>query len=139
MTGSFWNNRESNFREGLARVAERKDLEGRVEWLRTFPLQDLIKHRLISDTADKVLQLRELLRFLAVSSPDAWDAQQAVTSALLRQSPIFAASPNAVAVWLRWGELQASQIEGLPYRRDQFLSAPANRRLVSRAKPRCVL
>ncbi len=135
MPASFWNNREANYREDLARIAERKDLEGRVEWLRTFPLQDLIKHRLISDTADKVLQLRELLRFLAVSSPDAWDAQQAVTSALLRQSPIFAASPDAVAVWLRWGELQASEIECQPYDREQFLSALTNVRPLTRDNP----
>lgn len=134
MPASFWNNREADYREDLARIDERRDLARHVDWLKDFPIKELVKQHLLPETNDKIQELRELLKFLAVSSPDAWDAQQAVNSALLRQSTIFTASPNAVAAWLRWGELEAGAINCEPYQRDRFLATLHQVRTITREK-----
>src|SRR2546430_1640691 len=58
MPASFWNNREANYREDLARIAEREDLEGRVEWLRTFPMPEV--QRLCAEAGVAVVFIPEL-------------------------------------------------------------------------------
>src|ERR1700682_1063019 len=45
MPATFWTSLEANYREDLARLDERKDLATQVEWLKQFPIPDMIKRR----------------------------------------------------------------------------------------------
>jgi len=118
---SFWNNREQNFRDWLARQEERKALAEYIPWMKKFPLRAMIKMHWIADHSDPINQLEELLRYLGVASPVQW--QTMLQGTQWRQSPTFAADPAAVSAWLRQGEIQSAQIQCAPYDEARFRQA----------------
>jgi HTH-type transcriptional regulator / antitoxin HigA len=132
---SFWNNLEANYREDEARLDERRELAGHVRWLNEFPIKEMLRYRLITEPRDKVGQLRELLNFFGVSSPQAWQRQLAVSEAQFRQSTAFRVSESSLSVWLRWGELEARRLECEPFSADRFRQALVRIRLLTRDGP----
>jgi HTH-type transcriptional regulator / antitoxin HigA len=130
ISASFWLNLERRYREHEARSQEKERLEREGSWADRFPIAAMITHRLVPKTRSKADHMLELLKFFAVSSPPAWERQWASAEAAFRQSPAFTASPEAVSVWLRWGELQAESIRCRPYDPAQLEKAlPAIRKL----------
>lgn len=115
---SFWNNREQNYRDWLARQEERKNLLKCLSWMRQFPVSNMIKHGWIKKCNNRIDQLIELLRFYAIASPDQWE--NANRMAAFRKSPTFAANPASVSAWLRQGEIQAIQIASVPFDEGRF-------------------
>jgi len=65
---SFWNNRERRYRESLARREERKRLRGEVDWLKKFPIGQMIKAGWIKKHKDKADQVDTVLKFFGVNS-----------------------------------------------------------------------
>jgi len=118
---SFWNNREQNYRDWLARQEERKTLSKHITWMRKFPVSNMIKHGWITKFNNQIDQLIEILRFFAIASPDQWQNGNQMTA--FRQSPTFAANPAAVSAWLRQGEIQSAQIQCAPYDEAHFRQA----------------
>src|SRR5260370_24021921 len=41
LSATFWNDLETNYREDLARIDERKELEKQVDWLKEFPVREM--------------------------------------------------------------------------------------------------
>ncbi len=118
---SFWNNRERLYREALARQEEQKYLSEKVAWLDQIPVRDMIKHKWIHCYQDKVDQLREVLNFFAVASPEQWqELWGGGIHVNFRKSPAFQSHPGAVAAWLRRGEIEAAQIECAVYDAKKF-------------------
>lgn len=115
---SFWNNREQNYRDWLARQDERKALADYIPWMKKFPVRAMIKMGWIAEHNDPITQLEELLRYLGVASPVQWQAM--LQRALWRQSPTFAADPAAVSAWLRQGNILSNQIQCAPYDETLF-------------------
>lgn len=124
-SASFWVNAEAAYRHDLARFAEAKALEDRATWLERFPVKDLVREKVI-DNGPVARQVEQLLRFFGVGSPDAWEAGWGRVQASYRQAS-GGSSPEARAVWLRWGEVLASEMNPAVY------SPEAARRAVSRA------
>lgn len=125
---SFWNNLERNFRTRIAELAERMRLEDSVLWLRQFPVAALIRRGVLRETGDKVEQVRELLSFFGVASPNAWDSLWSEIQVAYRRSRTFQSSPGALSVWLRLGELAGQRLRCAPYDRARFRSALASAR-----------
>lgn len=125
---SFWNNLESNYRSRLAELEERRRLEDWVGWLRQFPVAALIRRGVLRETRDKVEQVRELLSFFGVASPNAWDILWSEVQVAYRRSRTFQSSPGALSVWLRLGELEGQRMRCGPYDRGRFRSALASAR-----------
>jgi HTH-type transcriptional regulator / antitoxin HigA len=115
ISASFWNNLEATYRAHLARERSAQEFEANAEWLDQFPLQDLIRNDLIQRGRTKAETFARLLAFFGVGSPSAWEAHWLSPSASFRSSPAFTSSPQAVAAWLRWGELVAANIETAPF------------------------
>lgn len=65
---SFWNNRERLYRENLAKREEEHNLKKMVNWLKNFPLKDMVRLGWVRGFRDRVQQLRELLNFFGVAS-----------------------------------------------------------------------
>jgi HTH-type transcriptional regulator / antitoxin HigA len=132
---SFWNNLERNYREQLAREEAEQGLQQETDWIKRFPIKQLVKYKVLKGTTFGGEQVKELLRFFGVSSPAAWSRYWTNAAVSFRQSPAFAVSPEAVAVWLRWGEIRANEIECQPFdARKVELALPDIRRL-SRKMP----
>jgi HTH-type transcriptional regulator/antitoxin HigA len=108
---SFWNNLERNYREALASLKERKALEAIEEWVKSFPVKELVKRNALAAFDDSVGMARALLQFFGVSSPSAWTQMWKAPEAAYRRSSAFKTSREATAAWLRLGELEAKKQE----------------------------
>jgi HTH-type transcriptional regulator/antitoxin HigA len=121
---SFWNRRERHYRESLARREEENELAEHLTWLNNIPVRDMAEHGWIEWFDDQVQQLREVLSFFGIASPEQWDDMWARRpAAAFRQSPAYQADPFAVAAWLREGERQAQRIDTAPFNEDGFREA----------------
>jgi len=118
----FWMNRESQYRETLAREAELESLERDLAWLDEIPIASMVKHKWIQKNQSKTEQAFEALKFFGVASVEAWRKQYTEPLAAFRASDKFDKSPGAIAAWLRQGERLASEIRTAPFDKITFRS-----------------
>ena len=119
----MWNNLEAQYREQLAKIKERKQLEADLEWLKTIPTKELIQRKVLEPLKDKVILLRDTLKFYGVSSVRAWQELWMKPAVSARRSQCFETFPGTASAWIRMGELQAQQIACQPYDRNRFKKA----------------
>lgn len=128
----FWNNLESNYREQLAKLAEREQLEKDLEWLKQIPVRELINRGEIEEQKEKVLQLREMLAFYGTSSVDAWHDIWDEPALAARRSQCFETRPGPASAWIRLGERAAQKVNGEPYNEIRFREALKDIRSLTR-------
>jgi len=128
----LWMNLESNHRLHVARRAEQDRLSSYVEWTSRFPLQALAKRGWIPSPCSKQEKARALLEFFGVSSPQAWEKQYEQLIVAYRKSPAFKSSREAVASWLRIGNLEAAEASTEPFDKTRFRDALAEIRGLTR-------
>src|SRR5216684_7170868 len=63
VAASFWNNREQQYREALARRKETKSLATQVSWLDKIPYKAMTKMGWIPETDNKIELIQHLLMF----------------------------------------------------------------------------
>jgi addiction module HigA family antidote len=122
-TARFWMNRESQYREALAREAELEALENDVEWLTEIPVTHMVKCGWMAKCKSKPAQVAEALKFFGVASVPAWRNQYAAPLAAFRASDKFEKKPGYVAAWLRYGERCADEIRTAPFDKAKFRAA----------------
>lgn len=118
----FWLNLEAAFRERLARRASLDVRSADVQWARRFPIAALAKRSALRRCSDGAEQLAEVLQFLGVASPAAWDRVIQKEAMAYRKARTGAGEATAQAAWLRIGEIRAGQITTRPYEQARFLS-----------------
>ncbi len=131
----FWNKREANYREFLARKKEQERLQKQVEWLKKLPLKAMMKLGWIEASGDKVTQLQLVLNFFGVASPKEWNELWSPSHLAFRKSPSFKSDPGAVAAWLRKGELQAQSITCAPFDEARFKEALQKAKALTITRP----
>ncbi len=131
ISATFWNRREQQYREDKARLQDQKHQEQQVDWIKQFPVSAMIKRGWIERYKDPVAQLREVLLFFGITSPDQWSA----ASAAFRQSGAFPVDEGAIDAWLRQGERKASRIECGPYNEHLFRQTLTQIRALTREPP----
>lgn len=131
----FWNNREVQYREALARHDETAQLRKQSVWLKKIPYRAMAKLGWIRLQSEPAQQLREVLGFFGVASTEQWQSVWASPSATFRASPAFAKDPGAVAAWLRKGELQAQAIPTSVYDASRFREALDQARALTNEPP----
>ena len=134
---SFWMNRERHYREALARRRERERLAEQIEWLKSIPLNEMIKKKWIRKYKDKVDQLVEVLGFYRIASPEQWGELESayVTNFRFRQSKASNVDYPALISWLRRGEIVASQMRCESFDLAKFRGALAKIRALTEAMP----
>ncbi len=120
---SFWNQREYQYREFLAREEEKERLREQVDWLNRVPVKSLIRLGWIEASKDKVTLLQHTLNFFGVATPQQWDEMWRESQPAFRKSRSFKSDPGAVAAWLRKGEIDAQRINCAPYNEAKFKEA----------------
>jgi HTH-type transcriptional regulator / antitoxin HigA len=128
----FWNNLESNYREQLARSAEREQMEQDLEWLKMIPVRELINRGEVEEQKDKVLQLREVLSFYGTSSVDAWHDIWDEPVVAARRSQCFESRLGSASAWIRLGERSAHKAECNSYDEKRFREALVKIRSLTR-------
>lgn len=138
IVAEFWNQREANYRSYLARNKERADLDSHSDWLKEFPIRDMINRGWIPDSRkSKTSQIIQLLNFFGVATPDQWVEGWTKQRLAFRKSMKLPIKVEATCVWLRKGEIEAEKIECKPYSREKLLAAlPVIRKLTLEKDPK---
>jgi addiction module HigA family antidote len=131
----MWNNLEAQYREQLAKTKERKQLETNLDWLKTIPTKELIQRKAIEPQKDKVLLLRETLKFYGLSSVSAWKDIWAKPAVAARRSKCFETCLGPASAWIRLGEIQTHQMDCLPFDKNTFIRAIEKIRLLTVKDP----
>ncbi|WP_275558404.1 ImmA/IrrE family metallo-endopeptidase [Streptomyces sp. 5-6(2022)] len=113
----LWNAREAAWRTQLAREEEEKALAEQVDWLDNFPLRELVSRNVLPDASKSVQNLRRLLDFFAVATPDVAQNLRLGYQAAFRRSTVLSRNEYATATWLRLAERQARERDCEPYDR----------------------
>jgi HTH-type transcriptional regulator / antitoxin HigA len=116
----FWNNLERQFQEDRTRFEEEMRLRSHLDWLKNVPVSHLVKLGWISKTGNKISQLKEVLQFFGVASPDQWETVWKEHQVAYRQTQCFAPCAESVSAWLRKGEIEARQITCAPFNVRRF-------------------
>jgi HTH-type transcriptional regulator/antitoxin HigA len=120
---SFWLKLEQHYRETLARLAEEQRFKSQVEWLKEFPIREMMNRGWLPLCNNKIEQVSATLKFFGVVSPDAWRVIWESKIIAYRKSTTPKSNFGAVTAWLRQGEVEAQKIECAPYDADTFRDA----------------
>lgn len=132
---NYWNNLEAQYREQLAKIEEREQLQSSIEWLKQIPVKELITRGFIEETREKVVLLRNVLAFFGVSSVEAWSEIWKQPAVAARRSSCFESRPGDAAAWIRQGEIKAHEIECEPFDKKRFKAVLQQIRLLTREQP----
>ena len=108
----IWLNLERDFQYNKARLEDLERLGEQVKEARAYPYAEMAKLGWVAVTRDPIERVRELLKYFGVASLDAVPKVQA---AAYRKSQKRDASPQALAAWLRKGELEAAEAKTKPF------------------------
>ncbi len=129
---SIWLGIESDYRLLLARQSEAERSKELSEWVKEFPVGELVRRGLFSKPSTIAETVSALLAFFGVGSIEAWQLKYNATSVAYRHSPSFQSNPNWLAAWLRLGEVRAEQSEIPDYNESEFRRALKTIRAISR-------
>ncbi|MDI1309724.1 MAG: ImmA/IrrE family metallo-endopeptidase [Methylotenera sp.] len=111
---SFWINRESQFRQDLARRQVAK-INSKVEsdWLKTLPIDDLVIKGWISNVSTTTDKIRACLKLFNVENIAEWTkaSEEKLASYAFKKSNSHKQEFGATATWLIQAEIIASEIE----------------------------
>lgn len=118
----FWLKLESNYREQLAREANKRELAAFVDWSRRFPYPVMAKLGYVTPTAKPEARAETLLRFFGVASPDQWKAVYADMESefSFRKSERTSDRIPVLSAWLRQGEIIAQSTSVGEFDADAF-------------------
>jgi addiction module HigA family antidote len=135
ISAQVWNALESNYRGHLSRLEESRQLQPHVGWASKALVRELIRRGCISQCADRVEQLREVLRFFGVASVTAWNTiwDQSAATAAYRKAKLEG-DPVALAAWMRIGELRAEEVTAEPFDREKLQRVLEEIRRLTREK-----
>lgn len=119
----FWLVRQADYDESRASQAAIQELESQVEWVRAFPVAEMLKRGWLPKKKDKASVVHELLKFFGIASPAEWHKRWHVSAVSFRESPAFKKSPEATSVWIRRGEQIANSISCHKYNKTAFIEA----------------
>ena len=120
---SIWLGIESNHRLHRAREAEAGEAAAKAEWVKMFPVRELVKRGCFPRPASDVDAVSKLLAFFRVGSVEAWNARYGLTNVAYRHSPSFRSNEAALATWRRLGEIEAESQECEDYGESCFRHA----------------
>jgi len=127
----FWMVRDFQYRQDSRRLAAAHQ-----EWVRRFPVSDMVKFGWLTPAPLPSSEATALLEFFNVPSVSAWheayDDIQAMVA--FRTSPSFDSHPPAVAAWLRQGEIEGDAIACDRWDAEKFAAALPGLRPLTRIK-----
>lgn len=119
----FWMRREQDYQEFFARRREHERLAQQMEWLKSFPIKEMIKRGWIGDKKDKLEQFKALLSFFGMASPEQWEKYWDSRAGAYRKSTAISTHKPSLITWLRQGELLAEKIDCKPYNASKLRKA----------------
>ena len=119
----FWNTREQHYREFLARQQKDTSYAEHYTWASNFPLKEMAKLGLVQKVKEPSEQVRYVLQYLGVNSPDQWTSVYDQCEVSFRKSSAFEADQYALGAWLRAGVVETQAVKLGNYKKSKFLNA----------------
>ncbi|CAN5328261.1 ImmA/IrrE family metallo-endopeptidase [soil metagenome] len=91
------------------------------DWFARFPKHVLTQIGAVTPTASVETQVEELLVYLGVADPGAYDAVYGEAALSFRRSQRWTVDPYATSLWLRSAELKATELDVSPYSKTTFV------------------
>ncbi len=107
----IWNSLEADYRDSLARQAQRDLSPEDHAWLRELPIRELRAKGLLEKEPTEGATFESVLQFFGVADRKAWERIWLQPVASFKRSHAFQSEPGAVAAWLRAGQLEAQELE----------------------------
>jgi len=107
-TASFWTNLEKNYQETKARLDRFKILKDEVKLLSQYPYLELARRGYVEQTTHREKRVENLWKFFGVNSLSYVLTTESVA---FRKRTAEGVKSEAIAAWLRCGELEAKQAE----------------------------
>jgi len=121
----FWMNHQRNYDESIAREKRKIILDDAVNWMKRFPISELIKKGWIEKAKTNEEKAAALLTFFGFSSHTAWENyyfnQQ--LKVVFRISLACTKESHALSAWLRRGEIQAADLKTNVFDEKKFKSS----------------
>lgn len=135
-SAAFWMNRESQYREDVARLQHKGQLASDTEWLSELPVKDMIQFRWLQSDPGSIDKVSACLRFFDVPDVESWRKRyhNVLEMASFRTSTSFDSQPGAVAAWLRQGEVESASIDCKPWDAKRFQEELPHIRSLTRKK-----
>ncbi len=127
-----WLNLERDYQYNKARLTDLERLKGQVQRAREFPYAEMAKLDWIPATRKPLERVRELLRYFAVSDLELVTHTQQVA---FRRSTAREASPEALAAWLRKGEIEGEKVETKSFDGARLRQALPSMRQMTQRRP----
>jgi HTH-type transcriptional regulator/antitoxin HigA len=108
----FWVNRESQYREKLARIEEAEQNETSIEWAKLQPYKHLSSHGYIKSEKPSSEMVFELLGFYGVANVKQWAElySSKYASTQFRKSSAHETALGSISAWMRVGEIEKQQM-----------------------------
>lgn len=121
----FWLNRETSYREKLARIEQEETFVIWREWVQQQPVKELKKCGFIKHQNESARMADELLRFYGVATPAQWENiyVQSYTTANFSRNSAHRLKVAGMSAWLRTGELGMRKIDLVMYEKARFKAA----------------
>jgi HTH-type transcriptional regulator / antitoxin HigA len=133
---NFWLSLESNYRAEQKRAAHRKQLKAYADWMRRFPVREMVRSEYITRIgSDAGARVDALLTFFGVTSEEAWSKEWKHATGRFRKSPSFEPDLYALTAWLRRGEIAAQSIRCAPFNAEQFRKSLGEARKLTTEPP----
>lgn len=133
----FWLNRETHYREKLARIEQEDFLEQNIDWLKSQPVNELKKFGYLETPKVGTEMVKECLQFYGVASPAQWQTlyvdSYAQTS--FRKSSAHTTLLSSMAAWLRIGELRLRKEELPEFNKEAFKTVLSQIRKLVEVQP----
>ncbi|OIO11887.1 MAG: hypothetical protein AUJ52_01290 [Elusimicrobia bacterium CG1_02_63_36] len=131
----FWSNRESRYREFLARQQEALNLKPHLAWAKQFPVREMKKYEFIDAPETDIKLVGQMLDFFGVASPHQFDAVWSEKQPAFRKSSVYSVDRLALIAWLRQGEREAQAVACEDYAHEKFFAALLAARTLTTKKP----
>lgn len=134
----IWTGLEADYQLAKAREVFERQIETEAATVNRFPYPEMARMGLVRSTRKSVEKVKELRRFFGVASLENLPEVRSYAPAF-RQGGKREASPEALAAWLRAGELEAHRIETKSYSEKQLKAALPELRSLTRREPETFL
>lgn len=133
MSATFWNNLERNYEETLSRLKEDEKLNKELAYFEKFVCyNELAKWGYVKKTKKIKEKITNLLNFFSVSS---LKIIPKINEVAYRKCKHTSLSNEALAAWLRCGELDAQKINTKKFDKDKLSGSIESLRLLTREDP----
>ena len=130
----FWINLENDYQTTLAQQIEENALLSEAQWLKEYPVRELIKRGWLLPAQDAESKIQALRDFLGVATIEP-AVYQEVVGFRITEAAQRKISHGALLAWLRRGELKAQEIPTADYDPTAFTAALSTIRGMTQQSP----